>query len=239
MKVVILSDIHAAADAYEGALALARREGFDTLLILGDLLTYGPDPERTLALTADAVARDGAILISGNHDQLYQTPDESSVAYRARLPEWILDSVEWTAARTSLDALSRFDWQEEWEGPGVLAAHANPFGFRNWSYLRSDFDFECAAQVLGHRGFHLGIFGHTHRFMKRVIGEITVATIGSIGQPRDRAAPMPQWAVARFDGGRWSVEQRHLQYDWSSYQAAIRATSMSAGTKARICGFLP
>ena len=89
MKLAILSDIHSAAEAYEAALRAAREEGFDLLLILGDLLTYGPHPERTLDLTANAVSQDGARLVNGNHDQMYRETDATSKPYGAGLPEWI------------------------------------------------------------------------------------------------------------------------------------------------------
>ena len=71
MKIAVLSDIHSVSSALDAALDDARAEGFDVLLILGDLLTYGVNPAETLELVHEAVARDGAILISGNHDQMY------------------------------------------------------------------------------------------------------------------------------------------------------------------------
>lgn len=237
MKLAILSDIHAAADAYEAALHAARAEGFDQLLILGDLLTYGPDPGRTLDLTADAVSRDGALLVVGNHDHLYREPEASSTFYAAGLPEWIRESIDWTVLQTTPDPLSRFHWQEEWSEGEFLAAHANPFGAGDWTYLRTDADFDRAGQVLADRGYRYGLFGHIHRFARRNIGNSWVATIGSIGQPRDREDPLPQWAVARYDGRSWQVEQRHVDFDWSSHKAAIQATSMSAATKQRLCAF--
>jgi len=237
VKVSILSDIHAAADAYEAALRAARAEGFDLLLILGDLLTYGPLPERTLELTADSVSRDGALLVVGNHDQLYRGPDATSNAYFNGLPEWIRESIDWTVSRTGLDPLSHFQWCEEWSEGDLLAAHANPFGVGDWTYLRTDADFDRAGKVLADRGFRYGLFGHIHRFARRTIGNSWVATIGSIGQPRHREEPLPQWAVARYDGHSWQVEQRHVDFDWSSHKAAIQATSMSAATKQRLCAF--
>jgi predicted phosphodiesterase len=237
MKIAILSDIHAAADAYESALHAARAEGFDQLLILGDLLTYGPYPERTLDLTADAVSRDGALLVIGNHDLLYQEPEASSKVYSAGLPEWIRESIDWTCSRMAPDPLSHFKWRDEWSEGELLAAHANPFGVGDWTYLRDNSDFDRASAVLAERGYRYGLFGHIHRFARRNIGRNWVATIGSVGQPRDRQDPLPQWAVARYEGHGWQVEQRHVDFDWSGHRAAIQATSMSSATKQRLCAF--
>lgn len=237
MKLAVLSDIHAAANAYEAALRAARVEGFDQLLILGDLLTYGPHPERTIELTADAVSRDGAQLLIGNHDQLYQAAGATSQSYCAGLPEWIRESIGWTLSRTGSDPLSRFNWLEEWAAGDLLAAHANPFGVGDWTYLNGDAVFDQAGKVLEQRGFRYGVFGHTHRFACRETVGNWVATVGSVGQPRDRTNLMPQWAVAYSDGRSWKLEQRHVEFDWSSHRAAIETTSMSETTKERICGF--
>jgi predicted phosphodiesterase len=237
MKLAILSDIHAAADAFEAALRAAREEGFDKLLILGDLLTYGPSPERTLDLTADAVSTDGAVLVIGNHDEFYRSPDAISLYYPAGLPDWIQESIDWTSSRMTRDPLSSFQWQDEWAEGELLMAHANPFGPGDWTYLRNDSDFSRAAAVLSERGYRYGLFGHIHRFVCRRFREDWVATIGSIGQPRDREAPLPQWAVARYDGRCWEVEQRHVEFDWEPHLAAIQATNMSSSTKQRLSAF--
>ena len=60
MRIAALTDIHAVSSTLEQALSAARREGFDVLLLMGDLLTYGVAPLETVALVQDAVARDGA-----------------------------------------------------------------------------------------------------------------------------------------------------------------------------------
>ena len=119
----------------------------------------------------------------------------------------------------------------------MLAAHANPFGVGDWTYLNADADFGRADRALEHRGYRYGLFGHTHRFARHEIGGRWVATVGSVGQPRDRDDLLPQWAMAISDGHGWELEQRHVDFDWSSHRAAIEATSMSDATKQRLCGY--
>ncbi len=46
MRIAVLSDMHAVAEPTGQALRAAEAEGFDALVILGDLLTYGVDPRR-------------------------------------------------------------------------------------------------------------------------------------------------------------------------------------------------
>jgi predicted phosphodiesterase len=237
LRIAVLSDIHAMADALDMALAAARREGFDRLLILGDLLTYGVAPERTLALVADSVERDGAILIAGNHDQMYLDLAEGPNAYFQRLPDWLRETVEWTARRVSIEVLEDFAWQREWACGPLLTAHANPFPFGDWSYIATEAQAQAAADALSARGFAYGLFGHVHRHRTFSFGGVRVFTVGSLGQPRDAADPALQWAMIHLEDDIVTVTPKSVAFDRQSHIAAIRATSLSAPTQDRLCEF--
>ncbi|QNM83407.1 metallophosphoesterase family protein [Sphingomonas sabuli] len=238
MKIAVLSDIHSAAEHFADALEGARSEGFDRLIILGDLFTYGPEPRETLRLTQYAVERDGAILITGNHDVLYRS-GAGADAYRAKLPDWIRESVAWTVEQLGgPGAVDALPWHAEWTAERLLVSHANPFGFPDWTYLNGEAAMQQAAEVLQSRGFDWGIFGHVHRFRgyrpaDRAGG---VYTVGSIGQPRDREDPRGQWAMVTA-GPEFSIEQRWIDRSWDSTIRKLRATGLSAPTKERLCQF--
>jgi predicted phosphodiesterase len=238
LKIAVISDIHSAAEHFSDSLDAARREGFDRLVILGDLFTYGPDPVRTLELAVEACDRDRAIFITGNHDLLYFAELKGD-GYASRLPDWIRESVEWTAAqlgeRTSAKSLP---WKEEWQEAQVLFSHANPFGEGDWTYLGDEQSVARASAVLKERSLEWGIFGHVHRFRRYPSGSDSgsFATVGSIGQPRDAVEPFSQWAVVN-SGPEFSIEQRRLDRDWTTTIESIRKTSMSDATKERLCRF--
>ena len=67
MRYLVLTDIHANLQALDAVLAAAPRRDFDRLLILGDVVGYGADPnpavDRVRALKPDLVIR-------GNHDKV-------------------------------------------------------------------------------------------------------------------------------------------------------------------------
>src|SRR5512133_2958161 len=67
MRYLILSDIHANLDALEAVLLQATQIGYDRLLVLGDLVGYGGQPnevvDRIRALSPFAIIR-------GNHDRV-------------------------------------------------------------------------------------------------------------------------------------------------------------------------
>jgi predicted phosphodiesterase len=238
VKIALLSDIHSAAEHFRDALQAAREEGFDQLVILGDLLTYGPEPLESLEIAKDSVARDGAILITGNHDLLYFEGQEG-VEYRARLPDWIRESVEWTSEQLGARNIAEdLPWQDEWQREGLYISHANPFGFRDWTYLRDEESMALAYEALRAKGCDWGVFGHVHRFRRSAAGngDGGVVTIGSIGQPRDRDDPFSQWATVTLDP-QFTIEQRRVARDWTSTIEKIQKTSLSDATKERLCQF--
>lgn len=237
MKLAILSDLHAVADTTERALEAARTEGFDRLIILGDILTYGVQPKRTLDLVSNAVARDNAILILGNHDQLYLDLDKGETGYYDRLNEWIRESVDWTRAQLEPRCLDALPWRESWASGQLFVAHANPYDYGDWTYLRTDQELGWACRILAKRDFRWGVFGHTHRAVRLDKGDETAATIGSLGQPRDRKDRRPQWAAVEFDDDIFKVEARPVEFDVKQHLAEIAATSMGAKTKERLAMF--
>jgi predicted phosphodiesterase len=234
VRIAILSDIHSAATAYSTALADAEAHGFDVLVLLGDLLTYGPFPERTIDITADAIAKHSTVLIEGNHDEIYL---RNSGARRPHGNGWIAESIDWTLERIDRDRFGNFNWEREFATGEVLFAHANPYEFGNWAYLRSEEDFRSAANVLSSRGYRHGIFGHSHR-PGRIEHEGAVATtVGSVGQPRSTSDKAPQWTMVTLERGEISIDAHRLEFDWKEHCESIRSTNMSTSTKERLCEF--
>lgn len=237
LKLAILSDMHAFAGSYEAALSDARREGFDQLIILGDLLTYGVEPEKTVELTNDAIGRDDAILVMGNHDQMYLDLDNSDTGYYDQLSGWVKESIDWTVERLSPGHLAQFPWLKNWSTGHLFVAHANPYDFGDWTYLRTEQEMRYSCRILAQRGFRWGLFGHTHRAASYNGDGNSVYTVGSLGQPRDRNDPRLQWVMAEIDEDSIRVERRYVDCDTKAHMKAINATTMSKATKQRLCGF--
>lgn len=64
MLYAILSDIHANLEALDAALADAVHFGAERIIVLGDIVGYGPEPAKTLA----RVRAVSSLVIAGNHD---------------------------------------------------------------------------------------------------------------------------------------------------------------------------
>ena len=75
MRYLILSDIHANIDALDSVLAAAPADTWDRVLVLGDLVGYGAEPnaviDRILALAP-------LMVIRGNHDKAACGIDDGS-----------------------------------------------------------------------------------------------------------------------------------------------------------------
>lgn len=260
VRIAVVSDIHSNARAFEAALTALRSSGFDQLVVLGDLLTYGVEPEEVLEIAVREAAA-GAVFIKGNHDQIYFDLARGRQDYLRSLPEWLRETVCWTQARigsTGIDA--RIFWRDEWVQGPVLFAHANPFAFADWTYLNDDADFLRAGIVLRERGAKLGVFGHTHRpkvvlvqespaaltVIERVLGSSTtvelpklgvaIFDIGSVGQPRN-SQKLSSAGIVTLAGDRISCEWLSLDYDVRAHRQALSGSSMSEGTVQKLLGF--
>lgn len=237
MQIAVISDIHGAAQPFAKALQAARREGYDQLILLGDILTYGVEPAACLDLAGDAISSHGAILVGGNHDQLYVDLAREQSTYFDTLPEWIGESVRWTMQQTGGWPAS-LGWQEEWVIDDALFAHANPFAYGDWTYLSDLERMERATTVLADRGLRWGVFGHLHRPQSYCGPKATAHVVGSIGQPRSREHPAPQWSMIQFRPGRLSIEHRSVDFDPVGHCAAIQQTTeLTQATRDMLCRY--
>ena len=239
MRIAVISDIHAALAPFRQALSAARSEGFDQLILLGDLFTYGVDPAGCAELAAEAVERDRAVLIGGNHDQLYVDIATGGSDYVDGLPDWIRESVDWTWERLGRSWPRQLDWQEEWSRDGLLLAHANPFGYGDWTYLSDEPKLAQAAEILENRGYRWGVFGHLHRERSYCSPSgVEVHVVGSTGQPRDRDNPEPQWAMIDLHDGAMSLTRNKIPFDRTAHRFAIAAEpGLSDHTKEMLCRY--
>lgn len=248
MNIVVVGDVHGNARALRAALVRARAGAMDHLVFVGDLLTYGHDIDEVLDLVGEAQLREGATLLTGNHDQMYFDLFEGKTSYFDKLPDWLKETIEYTAARLDRRRFrAGLRWSEEHCHDGVLFAHANPFGIGDWTYLNHPDDRTRAAETLAARGFDLGVFGHTHRARwgetDGIAGTSTtserkapiVANAGSVGQPRNMRA---EAIVLRLElhPGSAAAHFEPVTYDVQAHVAGLPA-SLSDRTRDRLASF--
>jgi predicted phosphodiesterase len=150
VKYLVISDIHANLEALEATLQAAGP--YDQVLVLGDLVGYGADPnaviERVRMLPTGGVIR-------GNHDKVASGLDSvDSFNYLAR------QAIEWTME--TLTPENRTWLAELRQGPLLIddlveICHGTPFDEDMYVFERMD-----AVHALRAAERPLCLFGHTH-----------------------------------------------------------------------------
>ncbi len=233
MRYLVLSDIHANLEALEAALAAAAG-GHDRVLVLGDLVGYGAEPNRVVERIR---ALSPAFIIRGNHDKAACGIDDAlsfnPVARRA---------AEWTYETLTAD--NREFLRDLAAGPVLVdkdieICHGAPFD--EDAYI---FDAADAWRALELTRAGLCFFGHTHiavaflrsgQAFEAIVpenGETTVqarngrrllVNPGSVGQPRDGDA---RAAFAIYDDQTGVVVLRRVDYPIAQAQEKIIAAGL-------------
>ncbi len=221
MRYLVLTDIHANLEALDACLADAAARGYDRVLVLGDLIGYGADPN---AVVARVQALEPAAIVRGNHDKIARGIEEAEG----------FNDVAKSAAQWTLDALTPAyrDWLVQLpQGPTAVddlveICHGSPFD--EDAYIFDELD---ALRGLKTARRPLCLFGHTHYPITfELSGEAFKSTgpaaaadaqlqlqdgvryllnPGSVGQPRDGD---PRAAYAIVDASAKRVHLMRLKY---------------------------
>jgi predicted phosphodiesterase len=240
-RVAIVSDIHANALALDAVVKDVSAHAVDRVVMLGDLLTYGAEPKRTIDIICELAEIIPTQFVMGNHDILY-FPFEGADSYFGKMPDWIKSSVNLTRAilaRSSLDAIfAKLPWQTDIAIGGAFFAHANPFPFPDWRYLTTPELMQSASGQLSLHGYTQGFFGHSHRVAHYAdaVGAPEIFTVRSVGQPRD-ASPRSGWSLLTLDDARFVVEDKTVSYDVALMLEGIDALKLPDSAKLQLKKF--
>jgi diadenosine tetraphosphatase ApaH/serine/threonine PP2A family protein phosphatase len=197
MRIAFLADIHSNREAMDAVLTAIRQVGADQIVLLGDIVGYGPDPAYSVERTAGLV-EDGAICVMGNHDAAV-SKGEAGMSPNARF------AIKWTKERLGSDHLEfLLKLPVSAAMDDLLFVHASAWEPEKWHYIN---DISSASKCLAQTSARLTFCGHTHvpayfhalpgqqAQLFRPISEKpipvsalrrAVVVVGSVGQPRDR-----------------------------------------------------
>ena len=234
MRIAVLTDLHANREATEAVLAEVARLAPDRIVLLGDIVGYGPDPAFAVEVTERLIA-DGALCVLGNHD-------EAAVQGPSGMTPHAHDAIVWTRGQLSpahLEFLSRLPLTAEL--PGLLLVHASAAMPGKWSYLRHE---KAVGECLAATQAPLVLCGHTHvpaiyyalpgrepvRFtpLAQVAAPLSVirrhvVVVGAVGQPRDGN---PAACFALLDTDRREVTMVRVPYDTQETARKITAAGL-------------
>ena len=235
MRYLVISDLHANLEALEAVLAASAAAHCDRVLLLGDLVGYGADPNPVV----DRIrGLPDVVVIRGNHDKVAAGVESmEGFNHMAQL------AIAWTKAALTDD--NRRYLAELAEGPididdRVEICHGTPFD--EDVYVFDDLD---ALRSIRTSRRPVCLYGHTHvpaafelsgdelkligpprgeRFRIVLADEgCYLVNCGSVGQPRD-GDPRAAYGVLDTDARAMTVFR--IQYDVAAAQAKIVAAGL-------------
>ncbi len=231
MRIAVISDLHANLQAWRAALRDLVGAGADSIVCLGDVVGYGPEPRAVLDGLREATDN----IVMGNH--------EAAIAGRMDLSEFSDPArrlIEWTRGQLDDEAV-RFlgTLPPGIAGHGALFVHAEAVDPMRFQYIE---DTASARANLEDRAERVVFAGHTHLpgvfVMDPAGGDVVHAVplllqlragmrylvnVGSVGEPRDLD---PRGALAIFDDERGTVEFRRFEFDIAGYRNALARTGI-------------
>ena len=185
-----ISDIHGNLEALEKVLNFTDHMGLKQILCLGDIVGYGPDPNRCVELVSQTCLG----TVAGNHDWAVvgKTPleDFNTMARKA---------IYWTRTRLqsrNLEYLASLPLTLTMED--MLLVHASPIMPHQWIYIMDPFSASLALERSCHK---MIMVGHSHvpqayRMKGEKVETLSfpfpleeearyLVNVGSVGQPRD------------------------------------------------------
>jgi putative phosphoesterase len=230
MRIALLSDIHANLEALESVLQALSHVGYDRLVILGDLVGYGPDPIAVIEIISKLIEK-GAICVKGNHDEAVAIGG-AGMSENARI------AIDWTIRQLHaphLEFLTNLPMQVK--DDDRLYVHASANHQHKWPYIRSS---DAADHCLAATEARLVFVGHTHipvifhalperptsAFIPNTNIEMPISSlrravtvVGSVGQPRDGIAGA---CYCLFDTEQRTIIMKRASYDFDETARKIR-----------------
>lgn len=235
MRYLILTDIHANLEGFDACMQDAAARGYDDVLVLGDIVGYGPDPnaviERVRALNPLAIVR-------GNHDKVALGPSQAEGFHAAAkaAAHWMLD----TLTEENRRWLVSLPMGPRLVGDAIEICHGAPFD--EDAYIFDELD---ARHAFDAALAPLCFYGHTHFAVAfRLAGDALdivgpsgngetalmvngdakyLVNPGSVGQPRDGD---PRAAYAIYDTDEQRVDLIRLAYPLEITQAKMHRAGL-------------
>ncbi len=240
MKLAVVSDIHANADALDAVAREIARRRPDRVVHLGDLVGYNAEPDRCVAWAEE----NAACGVMGNHDAVVCGKSSGENFNPAAL-----QAARWSARHVSSRSVAFLSGLPERIAvdDDVLLVHGAPSDPDRYLFGLEDAEEEMAA--LPGPPPRVVFFGHTHvpaAFVRRKAGAVVAAPLagfrlgpgdramlnpGSVGQPRDRD---PRASFLVFDTETAEGSWIRVPYDVRACQEKVLATGLPRFFAARL-----
>ena len=213
MRIAVLSDIHANAQALEAVMSDVVNQGCEHVFCLGDIALAGPQPKEVIDYV---MAQNTWTVIQGNTDKMIaQYGPEVMEFLEAQYPVManaLADDVSvindaHRAFLAELPPILSF----EVEGCTVLLTHGSPRA--NNEDILPGMPLEIVEEIIAGTTEKLILCGHTHvPCGYQTNTNQTVVNVGSVGRPMTQE-PKACYAIIDFANGSFEVRHRFVTYD--------------------------
>lgn len=229
MRYAVISDVHGNFEALDAVLNSLKDESFDALLFLGDIVGYGPDPDKCI----DILKTETNVLLAGNHDRA-----SIGLTDTVFFNPYARTAIEWTQKvlkERSRKLLKGLPIVRAMPEHNIYLVHSTPKEPEKWHYLVNTSD--------AYSNFHsfsekICLVGHSHVpviFEEHPKGSVKtcnkkakikdanryIINVGSVGQPRD-GNPDAAYALLYQD----YVEIKRVSYDILLTQQKMREAGL-------------
>jgi predicted phosphodiesterase len=241
MKFGIISDIHSNLESFIAVLNYFEKNSVDKIVIVGDVIGYGPDPVECINLANES----GEIILKGNHEEGILKNDFS------RFKKYAMISLEWTIKEIGekIDEIKK--WKEKWEYDDIVFFHASYSDFF-YKYILKLKDAEEEFKLLDKK---ICFIGHTHipggfkknlktgkieKILTDFSGKLNlkieddfkyIINAGSVGFPRDG---FPFSCVSIYDTEKKEFKLERIEYNYDETMKKIIEKNLPS----KICNFL-
>jgi predicted phosphodiesterase len=217
--IALIADIHANLPALEKIDQEIQRIQPDRVMVLGDIVGYGPHPKECIDLLME---KDWDIL-KGNHDNAASRTEPPKSGFSTTsgwVIEWTQNELDDNHRQWLASLRSRLD-ESDW-----IAVHGAPMDSNDFNAYVYHMTYEYNLDYLAHHNKRLGFHGHTHLqgvYTRKketdthiVSGTVELEQInaalicpGSVGQPRGGAAGAEMALLKDYH----KLEFMHFDYD--------------------------
>ena len=200
MLLLCLSDIHGQLDALAAVLATAERRSFHKLLVAGDVLFPGPKPLETWRRLTSA----GAVLVQGLSDKAIATLDADELPARNPHEKQRIErmgAVQDELGDLILERLKRLPTHVRIpleDGGELLLVHGSPADPAE--AITHDMTDEEVGALIGDDPADVIVCGMSHVPFDRMIGDVRVINVGSVGEAPGANVAHATWIESRPSG---------------------------------------
>lgn len=228
MKVGVISDIHGNHYALEAVLEVAKKEGIEKLLVLGDLVGYYYHPE----LVLNRLSVWDYEIIKGNHEVLLQDLKENKIDSKV---------LEEKYGRGHEQALKNMDDKtHEWlfslpeqrtvvlDGVCFQMNHGSPLSIDEYIYPDATV---AQLEKCNSDSHDFVLIGHSHYAFSYQCRHSTLINCGSVGQSRQKGG-LAYWCIINTEDKNFEI--RTTPYDTAKLLEEVQLLDSKVGYSARV-----